>query len=243
MEEKYSFAAKIADLSVKISCRYDFCFNLCKDYIIKDEGKYDIIARATDKEIEDEMENARKNGENPTPAGAETACIHRSLANALPLFSRAVFHGAAISYKQDGLLFTAQSGTGKTTHIKLWRECFGEDVRIVNGDKPVLKAENGTVTVYGTPWAGKENWQKNRSVKLKAICAIERGKENRIEKISRQEALAEFMNRIYLPPDPSELSLTLSLLDKIINTTPVYRLFCNISKEAAHLSFKTMIGE
>lgn len=230
----------LAGLSVKISYRSDFCKNMCKNYIIEDSGKYDITVPAvTDSEIKIEQ-NAQQ---NITPAVAEFACIYRKIAEQLPHFSRVVFHGAAITYKEKGLLFTAPSGTGKSTHIRLWRETLGSDVKIINGDKPILHIENGLITAYGTPWAGKEKWQKNRKAQLKAICILARGSENKIKKLCPQECTAYLMNQIYLPQEAAAASSTLKILSDMVENTPVYKLYCDISEQAVNLSFKTLIGE
>ena len=79
-----------------------------------------------------------------------------------------------------GYLFTAPSGTGKSTHIRLWRQFLGEAGHIVNGDKPFLSVEEGKVFVWGSPWAGKENWQKNRKAPLHGICLLKQGQKNKI---------------------------------------------------------------
>ena len=239
MKTNKSFDIRLADLSVKINANYDFCEKMCKDYIQNDLTEYDIVASVTDDMIKAEQSA----GEKVSDQSAEFACIYRCIANELPRFSRAVFHGAAITYKDEGVLFTAKSGTGKTTHIKLWRETFGTDVKIVNGDKPIIKAEKGSITVYGTPWAGKENWQKNRSAPLKAVCVLARGDENRIERLSMGQSINELMHQIYMPQGAETIRLTLGILDEIIKSVPVYKLYCNISSKAAKLSFKTIFGE
>ena len=112
----------------------------------------DFEVFVTDEQIAEEMTCGSQ-----TESEAEILCIYRAIAEKLPLYNRFVMHGAAISFEDKAYIFTAASGTGKSTHIRLWRKAFGNPVGIVNGDKPVIEIkDDGTSLVYGTPWAGKE---------------------------------------------------------------------------------------
>lgn len=239
MEPKYAFAVRLADLSVKISCRYEYTVKMCEKYTVPDSGVYDIESSATEAEIETEISLVP----GVRPEHAEFLCVYRNIARRLPGFSRAVFHGAAISYKDKGYIFTAPSGTGKSTHIKLWRRMIGDQVKIVNGDKPIVAAQGGAVTVYGTPWAGKENWQRNTGAAVGAVCVLCRGEKNSIEPVKPEDCISEFMHQIYLPDTPDALSNTLGVLGEIIKSVPVYRLYCDISEQAVKTSFEALTGE
>ena len=77
----------------------------------------------------------------------------------------------------EAYIFTAVSGTGKSTHAMLWREVFGERVRMINDDKPLIRiTPEGKAVVYGTPWDGKHHLSKNSAFPLKAICWLTRAK-------------------------------------------------------------------
>ncbi|MBO7217893.1 MAG: hypothetical protein J6V50_04250, partial [Clostridia bacterium] len=173
----------------------------------------------------------------------ESVCIYREIAELLPDFDRTVFHGAAITYRDKGFIFTAPSGTGKSTHIKLWRRYLGKSVDIVNGDKPILRALGDDVFVDSSPWSGKEGWSKNRSAKLHGICVIKRGSENKIYKISGGEALPILIKQIYRPKNPLAFAKTLELMDKILKNLPVYILECDMSEEAVKTSFEALTNE
>lgn len=88
-------------------------------------------------------------------------------------YDAAVFHAALISFDGQGVAFAAPSGTGKTTHIKLWQRLYGDRVEIINGDKPLFTLRSGRFFASGMPWCGKENWGCNKTVPLKAICFID----------------------------------------------------------------------
>ena len=220
-----TFKAKISNLIIEIEYKDERIVTVCREYIVKD-GEPDII---TAFDISDDFIK------NYTE-------LYRQIADKLPEYSRAVFHGAVVSYKQNAYMFIAKSGTGKTTHINLWRK-YINGVDIINGDKPILADNCKEIIAYGTPWAGKENMQKNTFAPVKAICLIKRSKENSIRKLNSQESLAAIMNQVYIPKDENALNLTMRIIDDIISTVPFYEISCDISREAAICSFKAMTGE
>lgn len=234
---KKQMNCKLASLCVKINYNSDYIYNLCKDYIT-DEERFDIAVSVSDEKINAEQEaapNARRDY-------CESLCIYREIAENLPCFDRFVFHGAAISYGGKGYLFTAPSGTGKTTHINLWRENLGEKVEVINGDKPIIKADE-TPVIYGTPWAGKERMHSNISAPLEAICIIKRGKVNKICRLGVSDALSHLMRQFYIPHNKASLEKTLSLMGTLLENTPVYLLECDMSDQAFKTSFEALTKE
>jgi hypothetical protein len=151
-----------------------------------------------------------------------------------------LLHAAAVKVGDRAYAFSAPSGTGKSTHIKLWRRVYGERVGILNGDKPILREKDGALTVYGTPWCGKEGWNRNDSALFGAMCFVERADENRIRLLSHDEAVARVFAQLLKPSAPEGLAETLRMTDLLIRTVPIYLLSCNMSEEAARLSFETM---
>lgn len=173
----------------------------------------------------------------------ETLAVLRKIADYIPQKDRFLMHGAVISWKGKGWMFTAPSGTGKSTHIALWKKYLGKQATIVNGDKPILAVTGKETRVYGTPWAGKENWENNISVPLHGICILQRGTVNTIQKIHPKEALPLLMRQVYYPSDPQMAGKVLELLDQMLRTVPLYLMQCDISREAVKCSFETMTGE
>ena len=144
-----------------------------------------------------------------------------------------VIHSSAIDYKGNGIAFFAPSGTGKSTHTSLWKKFYPDDVVIINDDSPIVKCEDGNLIMYGTPWSGKSNINTNRSVPLKAIVFLRQAHENSIRKVKNAiEALQVIMPEIYKPKFEDMANLNMDMLDKIIKNTPMYVMYCNISKEA-----------
>ena len=224
----------LSDLKVNIEHKYDYMSEFCKDYIAKFDDA-NIIAKADDNAIAKEKVLVPL---APLEA-CESLCIYRCIGEQLQHFDRFVFHGAAIEYDGKAYLFTAPSGTGKTTHINLWKKYLGDKVDIINGDKPIIMAGNVSI-VYGTPWAGKENWQRNVSAPLKAICILKQGKTNNIIRLEKSEAVKHLMRQVYLPHNPISLSKTLELLGTMIERTPVYMLECDMTEQAFNASYNAM---
>lgn len=232
------FNVKLANLECFISSYSPALKEFLKDYLVEETGEAKLELAVTKSDIEAEREADKE--EEYSLQYLETLAVLRKLANRLPEYNRFLFHGAAITWKEKGFLFTAPSGTGKSTHIALWRKYLGADVEIVNGDKPILEGKESEVQVYGTPWAGKEGWQKNRSTRLDSLCILEQAKENEIRKLNPTEAVPRLLRQTYFPDDAKQAGKTLELLDLLLKNVPVYLLRCNISKEAVKCSFEAM---
>ena len=92
-------------------------------------------------------------------------------------------------------LFSANSGTGKSTHTGLWLEHFKDKAYIINDDKPVLKKENDSWYVYGTPWSGKYDINANKKELLGGIVFLERSKTNYLEPLQLNVSIPFFYNQ------------------------------------------------
>lgn len=234
------FTIKVADLIIAIDSRYDFIKEYCKDYCVPDT-KADISISVTEQEIE--AERGFDEGNTFSPAYLETLAVLRKLGEQLAKDNRILFHGVVIAYNgEDGYLFTAASGTGKSTHARLWKKYLKDAVEVVNGDKPMIAVENGQAIAYGTPWAGKEGWQKNRSVRLKGICIIEQGLQNEIHRVNPLQYLDTLFRQIHIPRDAEAAGKTLELFDAFMHEVPLYVLKCDISEEAVKCSYEELTG-
>lgn len=206
----------------------------CEDYK-SDYDEADIEVCTNDEEILKEKMLVP----NAPVEACESLCIYREIAEKLPFYDRFVFHGAAIEHQGNAYLFTAPSGTGKTTHINLWRKNLGNKVNIINGDKPIVELAENTV-VYGTPWAGKEGYQRNVSAPIKAVCILKQSKSNSIIRLGIGDALNGVIKQVYMPKNPESLAKTLSLIGRFLENVPVYLLQCDISDEAFQIAYNEM---
>ncbi|MBQ8720312.1 MAG: hypothetical protein IJY65_04705 [Clostridia bacterium] len=219
----------VAGLVIGIENRYEHIERLTRGYTV--DGAVDFSVSASDAEIEEEMTSS--NLGNPI-SYYESIVVYRKIAERLPEYDAFVFHGAVLSDGNGAYAFTARSGVGKTTHIRLWLSEF-DDVRILNGDKPIVRIMNGTVYACGTPWRGKENYGECEIAPLRAITFLERGSENATAELSEKDATLRFLSQIYMPKSPVSVSKTLALAGRVLSTVGRVRLWCNMEPEAAHV--------
>lgn len=236
--EWHATRMRFAGLDVRVTHRYRYLEMAGRSYLAPDGGAPDVEVTAD----ADGIERLRE----MLPAGlsddyVESLRVHELVAERMPLLDRVVFHGAVVSFRGSGYLFAAPSGTGKTTHVSLWRRHLGSEVVVVNGDKPILKVGEG-VTAYGTPWAGKENWQVNTSVPLRALCLISRGDENRIRKSNPGQCLERVLEQVFLPEGAEARIRTVELVDRLLGSLEVFELECDMTPEAARCSFEALTG-
>lgn len=230
------FTIKLADKTIQVEGHSPELRDFFADYLFETSSP-ELHISLTKQEILSEQDSL----EADFPSSyLETLAALRKIAEVFPLHERLLIHGASIAYDEKGYLFTAPSGTGKSTHIKLWRKYLGPDIKIINGDKPFLSLEDAQPRIYGSPWAGKENWHKNHSFPLAAICIVQRGLQNKIRRLEPAECLTILFNQIYMPSDPIAAGATLELADKLLQSVPVYLLECDISEDAVRCSFEAL---
>ncbi|MBO5415700.1 MAG: hypothetical protein J6A83_03645 [Clostridia bacterium] len=232
---------KIADLKIQIDNKYNYVRGLCRDYIIDECEDFDLSISVSEKEIDDEIAVA----EVAVSRGyAEGVCIYRNICYQLPTkFNSYLLHSALIEYEGKGYAFAAKSGTGKSTHISIWQKVFGDGVRIINGDKPIVRYIDGDFIAYGTPWCGKEGFAVNDSVPLRALCFIERSPTNSIERIPAADAVLRVFHQILTPRDAATVDALFPLLDETLKKVPCYLLKCNMDDEAAIVAYNGMNNE
>lgn len=226
---------RLCDLLIEVRMKYKYTLDFLEDYITKDEGDVAFSVSVTEDELKSEAEKEPK---FPLPYH-ETLCLYRKICNEISRHNCFMMHSSVVVHEGVAFVFTAKSGTGKTTHSRLWLKNFPGSF-IINGDKPLFRLTDDGFYVYGTPWCGKEGYNKNTSAKVSSLCFIERGSENSIRQISIREVLSKIFEQLYIPKDKECGEKVLALLDKFLSTIPSYVLSCNISDEAALLAEKVM---
>lgn len=236
----------IAKLNIRISHEYGYIERICRRYLSDaDEAEFeksidiDVSVNGDDLAAEKPLMTA-SSGSEPHPAVLEAMALFRKIAEALPYFDCFLMHGSAIAVDGQGYMFTAPSGTGKSTHTSLWRGQFGERAVMVNDDKPFIRLTDIGIYVCGSPWNGKHGLGENICVPLKAICFLKRGAENSIRAVSPHDAFPSLLRQIYRTSDPKALKRTLELIDRLTEQTELYELYCNMDPEAAAVAYSGM---
>ena len=243
MTKKY----KIAERVVEINSLYEKVHDYCRDYETDEPVDFSVSINSYDIAYEKQKSDSEYAYEGlPLPEFSdellEETAVYRKIAEKMPKYDTFVFHGSVIAVDGQGFLFTAKSGTGKSTHTRLWREYLGEKAVMVNDDKPMLRITDNGVIAYGTPYNGKHHLGCNMSVPLKAICILTRGDKNSIVRIDKAEVYAMLLQQVYRPQDPLQMAKTLKLVDRLAANTELYRLACNMDIEAAEVAYNAMKG-
>ena len=158
-------------------------------------------------------------------------------------FSTVAIHTSVIQYRGKAVLFLGESGTGKSTHTRLWRENI-EGAVLLNDDSPILRLIDGKPWVFGSPWSGKTPCYKNESYPLAACVRLSQAPKNRIRKLSVTQGYGALHPSC--PPcfayDDALYDPISNVLSSLLSTVPVYHLACLPDAAAARLSCETIFG-
>ena len=239
------FTVCLAGINVAITSLFDEVYDFCRDYLTN--GPADMSVSVTPEDIKyEKIVNIRESQIEGIPvvdyqdSYLETLAVYREIVTKMLDFDTFLMHGAVVAVGDKAWLFTAPSGTGKTTHINLWLNNIPGSY-VVNGDKPLIHIGDDC-TVYGTPWAGKEGMNQNIGVKLCGIVVLNRGAENHIEKVPMTQILPVLIQQSYRPKERVELEKTLSLLSRMGKKIPMYQLYCNMNPDAALTAYNVLNG-
>ncbi len=204
---------KIADVTVSITPQSEYFKEMLSPWLTQEE-KADLTlpSFSPEREIPDTL---------------------RSLSDALlRQFDGLYLHAGALRYKGKVYLFIAPSGTGKSTHLSLWKQHVGEKAEILCGDKPLLRRIDGVWKVYGTPWKGKERQGINDSGILGGLFLLSRGEQNEVAPLSLLHALPELVRSTVFPDDMEGRGKLLELLESLLQSVRLARLTCTQDKRA-----------
>ena len=226
------FHTTLAGTGFTIDPQYPYTEKLFEGYKTEEQGAKIRVSR---EEIERE-----RTPEQDWPMGyLESLAIYRKICEQLVLKNVLLFHSSAIEFEKKAILFTGPSGTGKTTQTRNWKKVFHDQVRILNGDKPLVKVEPDAVTVFGTPYAGKEGYQTNASAPVRCIVILNQAKENKVVRLSSKEAFPVLLSQTFKPVDSAAVVKTLNLV-QTLSQVPIYRLECNLSLDAVKVLLQAL---
>ena len=228
------FVIELAGVRIRIENRYPFIERQCRNFLCEGTDAAFAVSVTGDEILEEQQ-----NGEF-SEGYCESICMYRHICERLSDYNIFLMHSSILEVDGYAYAFTAKSGVGKSTHTRLWLKNVPH-ARVLNGDKPLLRLEeDGSMTAFGTPWNGKENWGENISAKLAAICFLERGEVNSIRTANEGEIVGRLMHQLYLRGSRTSVTQQLQMMDALIRAVPFYVLACTISDEAALLAWNTM---
>lgn len=231
---------RVADFNFSIKNHNKTTDEFCENFKCSSDTKVDAEFEITREDVQYEISQLTGNISQKLIDSCENVALYRKICAYALQNDAFVMHGAVIEYMGKGYVFLASSGTGKTTHIMLWKKCFGDEkVTIVNGDKPIIRLIDGKVYAYGTPWNGKERLGINGRVELCSICFLQRGAKNSIKRVTTDVAVPYLLSQLMIA-DSTNLAKQLELVDELTKKVPMYLLKCNISEEAATTAFEGM---
>lgn len=217
------FKMKLAGVIVQVDNIYPAVRQQCRAFLHAGGEKPAFRVNAT----EDECRAA-----SVIPPYGETICLCKKICRGLLGQGVLLLHAAAIEMDGAAYLFAGRSGVGKTTHIRLWQQVFGDGVQVINGDKPLLGFHKDKLMAYGSPWQGKERLGSNMQAPVKALCFLEQSSENRLVPLPAEQALECVFHQLLLPENAAEMDRLLALLEKILMNIPCYTLYCRPDEQA-----------
>lgn len=234
------FCMKLADRVAAVRCLFESTPEYFRKYVTQESADFSLTVTREDIAFEagEALAEALSEGfrvRNFPEPYLERAAIQRKIALELLRYGTVLFHGSAVAADGACYLFTAKSGTGKSTHTRLWRQLLGERAVMVNDDKPFLRITDSGIWVCGSPWSGKHGLDSNIAVPLQGICLLERGSENRIRPL--EEAAIMPLLRTHCPILPTEYG---HLAQALSQGTAFWHMTCTKDPAAAQVSYEAM---
>ena len=239
------FTMKIAGYAGRIQTQFDSTPAYFRNYLTDDAADFTASVTAEDRIFEQEAswEEARIEGFKPrryTDPHLERAAVQRKFAEFLFTKDILLFHGSLVAVDGKGYLFAAKSGTGKSTHTRLWCQLFGQRAVMINDDKPFLTIREDGILASGSPWSGKHGLDTNITLPLQGICILERGAEDVIRPLDPKAALDFLLWQSYCPADPARESHRQELVSTLAHRVPLWQMQCTKEITAAETAYRAM---
>ena len=232
-----AFNFKIVSKILRVNAFHKSTKLYCGDFLTDEEPDYTITM--TEEDLKNESSNS---SDGHVYVNEEISALYRKIADLLVEDNIIVFHSSAISVDNNGFLITARSGVGKSTHAKLLKEYIGDGFKYINDDKPLLAVTNQGVTIYSSPWNGKERRGNNINAPLKAIIFLNRSETNSFRKIdNKEEIYIRMLSQIYLPKEKSKREKALQVADLLLKKVDFYEINVNKDLESAKMTYEEII--
>lgn len=240
-----AFTIEIAGYRAEIHSLFESTRDYCRDYLTEGAPGVRITVSREKMAREQQMleEEARQEGfrlRRFTDPFLERAVIQRKLSEYLLKKNVLMLHGSVVAVDGKGYLFTAKSGTGKSTHTRNWCTLLGDRAQMVNDDKPFLRLDTEKILVCGSPWSGKHGLHSNITVPLQGICILRRGAENAIHPIAAAQAEPMLRWQSCPPLEETLLPQYEKLMVRLLHMVRFWQMDCTRDMAAAEMAFAAM---
>ena len=242
------FQICIAGHVAAVHSLFDSTRDYCRHYLTEEKAEFHVTVDRLELEQEqgnleaEALEEGLRIRKFSDPF-LERAVIQGKMARRLFDWDILLMHGSTVAVDGEAYLFTARCGTGKSTHTRLWRQVFGDRAVMVNDDKPFLEIREDGIIAHGSPWSGKHGLDSNISVPLKGICILERGTENRIQRIRPEAALPMLLHQGGGPSEPEQKDRYRELVTLLAEKTALWHMECTKEPQAALTAYEAMSGK
>lgn len=229
---------RIAELLVSMDCKYEIMQKRSEKYLTDISGTPDITI-----EISDELISQKADcWKNLSLAEIELVLMTSRFGRQLLKHQGFLLHASAIAFQGKGILFSADSGVGKSTHTRLWQQYFGKNnVPIVNDDKPALRFTDNQIFVHGNPFSGNSDENLQMKVPLHAIVFLKRDTADSIRPLTVEEAIPYILRQTpTYQKTPEVMDTLLSFFHLLLSSVPVYLLNCTPNESAVILTAQTL---
>ena len=160
----------------------------------------------------------------------------------LNTFNAFILHSSFIKYQDKAILFTAPSGTGKSTQADLWEKY--ENAEIINGDRSGIRKLDGKWTAYGLPIAGSSGIYKNKKAEISHIIVLKQGKENKLTKLSPREAFVKLYSETLVHTWDKEFQENIiNMITDVVQNVQIYQYESLPDKSAVEFLKKQVIKD
>ena len=230
-----TFRIKIANIVLEVNAFYEFTKEYCKDFLSDEEPNYVITLTK-----EDLINESSENKDGKVYVSEEISALYRKIADIFVDKNVLVVHGSSFKVGNNAFIVTAHSGVGKSTHVNLLKEYLGKDFEYINDDKPLLKVDDD-LTLYSSPWNGKERRGSNTCAPLKSVIFLTRG-DNIYKKLdNKNDVYFRLLSQIYLPKDKSKREKALKLIDMLLKKLNFYEINVNMDISSAQMTSERII--
>lgn len=140
-------------------------------------------------------------------------------------FKAFLLHSSFINWQNKGILFSAPSGTGKSTQADLWNK--HENAEIINGDRAGVRNVDGVWSAYGLPVAGSSGIYKNKKAQISHIIVLRQGNENKLTRLSPRDAFIKIYSETTIHTWDAEFQNNiLNMISDLVQNVPVYLYEC-----------------